>query len=517
MRRFCLSVLAISIQGFTRCSIGLALIVLAALNSTSMAQDPAAGIQPYSTQIQGTIDSIDLATGSIFFRIPIRSKIGKLPVEFSLEAQSRAFIFKGGVGVDTWLCCSGPALDFTYRIQKGGISGLIGKRVRWSSNQIGPCNGHNSDIESYNFLIQDAEGTVHTIDGIDIDQWGCLPTSGGGGTTDGSGYGLDVIGNGTSPLSLTVSDRAGNQGTASGTTGVMITSTSDPDNFKITDNGSAIIDTLGTTFLSYSFGSSGAPDTYSWTDATPMTRSATVSYSPATLQTKFGCPNIVDISAKSTYLPTSISLPNGDSYTIAYEPTPVVNNGNVTGRISQITFSSGGYVAFSYTGGNYGIDCNSSVVPILTRTLYDKTSNTTTTHTYVHSTAGNTVVVTDYYPNAYGNPNNNRTVYAFMGEFVTQVSEYQGSSTNPSRQTTTCYNAIFTNCAAPAFVTPPIKQVDTYIQVGTTLPRLVENQYDSDGNVTQQLTYDWGAGTPPLASKLLSNTYSPSLDYSRSL
>jgi RHS repeat-associated protein len=455
---------------------------------------------PYSTQVQGKIDSIDMATGSVFIKIPVRSKIGKMPLEFSLLAQSRAYIYLGGVGIDGWWCCSGPSLNFTYS-GKIGLSGLIGTRIFWTVTQIAQCNGHN-DFEFTNFFITDPLGATHSFgDSIDIDMWGCLAGSSSGIATDGSGYVLDATG-GSPYNTYTVWDRAGNHGTVTGTKGVKITSFSDPDGSTITDTGSAITDTLGATFLSYAFGSSGTPDTYSWHDITPTTRSVSVSYTQKTLQTNFLCPGIVDIPAASTYLPTGISLPNGDSYTIAYEQTPG-HSGNVTGRISQITFSSGGYVAFTYTGGNNGINCNNSVVPTLTRTLYDKTSNTTTIHTYINS-AG---TVTDYYPYAYGNSNNNQTVYKFSGEFAVQVSEYSGSTTL-ARQTTACFNRNFTNCST-ATVVPPITQIDTYTQVGTTQPRLTENQYDSYGNVTQQLSYDWGAGTPPLATKLLSSTSVP--------
>src|SRR5579863_1119157 len=52
--------------------------------------DLAAGIQPFSTQVGGPYDSIDLATSNIALNIPLRSKAGKIPFTFSLTGNSHA-------------------------------------------------------------------------------------------------------------------------------------------------------------------------------------------------------------------------------------------------------------------------------------------------------------------------------------------------------------------------------------------------------------------------------------------
>ena len=53
--------------------------------------DPAAGILPFSTHVGGPIDSVDLATGSILFKIPVRSKVGAIPFNYPIEGNNHAY------------------------------------------------------------------------------------------------------------------------------------------------------------------------------------------------------------------------------------------------------------------------------------------------------------------------------------------------------------------------------------------------------------------------------------------
>lgn len=112
MRRSRLSVVAGSLQSSNSRNGSLICVLLAALTCVAVAQDPNAGIMPYSTQAQGKIDFIDLATGSVFIKIPVRSKIREIPLDVSLFAQSRAYIYLGGVTVDGWFCCTINKLVF---------------------------------------------------------------------------------------------------------------------------------------------------------------------------------------------------------------------------------------------------------------------------------------------------------------------------------------------------------------------------------------------------------------------
>jgi len=151
-------------------------------------------------------------------------------------------------------------------------------------------------------------------------------------------------------------------------------------------------------------------DAFAWTDAAGNPQSYTVTYSPETLQTDFGCDVPGDIGLGLAYLPTSIAAPDG-TYSINYESQI---SGTVTGRISSITFPSGASIAYTYTGGNNGLTCQQQtsesttlynvMVPVLKRTLTDTTG---TAHSWRYDTtqATNETVVTD--------PSRNDTVYSF--------------------------------------------------------------------------------------------------------
>ncbi len=57
------------------------------------------GIQPFSTQASGPYSNVDLSTTNILFSIPIRSKIGAVPFQYSLVANSdphAGFAVNGG-------------------------------------------------------------------------------------------------------------------------------------------------------------------------------------------------------------------------------------------------------------------------------------------------------------------------------------------------------------------------------------------------------------------------------------
>ena len=64
--------------------LSLGVFLLIAFVGTVWSQDPQAGIMQFSTQVGGASESVDLASDSVFVKIPVRSKVGKIPFEFSL-------------------------------------------------------------------------------------------------------------------------------------------------------------------------------------------------------------------------------------------------------------------------------------------------------------------------------------------------------------------------------------------------------------------------------------------------
>ena len=69
----------------------IAFCIFTSFLAVATAQDPSAGIQPFSTQVGGQIDSIDLATSNIYLAIPIRQKNGKIPFSYELVGNFHAY------------------------------------------------------------------------------------------------------------------------------------------------------------------------------------------------------------------------------------------------------------------------------------------------------------------------------------------------------------------------------------------------------------------------------------------
>ncbi len=227
-------------------------------------------------------------------------------------------------------------------------------------------------------------------------------------------------------------------------------------------------------------------------------------YSSFHLKTNYGCN---DYDFTDQLFPTSIvESPTGQQYTITYEPTPGYP-GDVTSRVQQITFPSGGFIKYTYSGGTNGFDCSTSngVIPTLTKTVGDGNGNTSA-WTYVsgynssHISPFN-VTATD--------PAGNDTFYTFAGEFQLASQIYQGavSPSNLVSSTVTCYNGHFSNCSSVISAlqineTSVIQQdVFTY-PGGSSSASVQETKYNTAGAVTEVRQYDWGVATsyPPTSA-----------------
>jgi RHS repeat-associated protein len=248
----------------------------------------------------------------------------------------------------------------------------------------------------------------------------------------------------------------------------------------------------------YAYPHGSSPDTYVYTDVNSNPQTIQVNYSSYYVQTNFGC-SFKDLSNPSTYLPSSINVPDEGTYTITYESTPG-HTGDVTGRIAKITLPSGGFVAYQYSGGsnNAGFDCYNRV-PTLKRTVSDNNGNTDT-WTYAWSTSYAGVTVTDQLQN--------QTVYTFgvngsggfgPNEGYNQLSAnyYQGSATGtPLKTVITCYNGTAYPCTS--WTQQPLTQItqtDVYTSYNGNAPNQVETKFDTYGNVTEVTTHDFGPST----------------------
>jgi YD repeat-containing protein len=520
------------------CRIVAFALTILLLGIASAQNDPAAGIQMFSTNDFG----IDLATGNIHLEVPLRSKAG---MSLSLASNFRAFKYTDipgngltHIGIDSGLMPPFHIQEVTPNVSAAGGLGLLGATAS-ESLAVLPCGGVLKNTQEH-FGILDPMGVSHPTN---LTLWasagdGACATTGAGTATDGSGYTVSV---GTGGVAIY--DRSGNEVTASADGLSQLTT---PDGVKMGFTTSYVnsennlqqrtltyTDALGGStfpFLTGTYNGGGTStgvtygnDTYTFTAPDGKTEeSYTVNYTQVTLRTNFQC-SVGDVGPGTSYLITSIDIPGGESYQFTYEPTPGFP-GDVTGRIQTITYPYGGSVSYFYSqngdsNGMNGFDCSSTVVPKLTVTLNDNNGNSNS-WTYVNNNTSQflapnfSVTKTD--------PGENQTVYQFAGEFQTEKITFQGGCSGFSgcngggtkvQDVTTCYNANLNNglagCQVPSssnLPTIPVTQTDVYTSAGTTTQSLVETTYDTYGNITKIAKYDWGATIPPSGSPLSATT-----------
>lgn len=240
-------------------------LVFAAIAQAAHAQ----GIQPFSTQAPGPSTSVDLATGNILISIPIRSKMGAIPFQYSLIGNSSPLTGTGLSGRPT------------------GPTGLLGAVVIQGTPTITRCSSTGFQYIYNNWKIGDSTGATHTmapgtLNIILVTPTGCgtpVPQSITATTQDGSGYTLSVSTNGVSITGETIFDQSGN-------TYPILTSDSmtDPDGNSIsapetivppTSSVYTYTDTLGQVALVATKQdpvSTSTPDTYVCLAKTPSDR-----------------------------------------------------------------------------------------------------------------------------------------------------------------------------------------------------------------------------------------------------
>src|SRR5713101_1580515 len=312
----------------------------------------AQGIQPFSTQAPGPFSTVDLATSNVLISIPIRTKIGVIPFQYSLIANSspQTGMAQSGLG--------GSLL---------GAGALLTAQVGPFTTQRIPCAGqYASEYENWTYV--DATGAAHRFPRSLYIIWGLSNTSCDtigpktAQATDGSGYTLTVTvaQNGLS-YSTQLWDKSGN------TKPEYTNAVSDPDGNSISSSWVAVgntgiaytyKDTLGQTALTATtYNPPSTPSTYVYTNKSGGNQTYTVAYTSMHWKTVFSGKYCGDYDVPESLFPTTITeTPSGQQYTLAYEPTPGYPTGYTTGRIQQIAFPSGGYIQYTYSGGSYGLN-----------------------------------------------------------------------------------------------------------------------------------------------------------------
>jgi hypothetical protein len=190
-----------------------------------------------------------------------------------------------------------------------------------------------------------------------------------------------------------------------------------------------------------------------------------VHYTNYTLQTAFGCSGLSEYSQANFPLATSITLPDGNSYYMAYETTPGFGSTYKTGRLASIQLPTGGIIYYSYTGSNNGINCADGSTIGFTKQTPD-TAGTQWTYSRSITSYGSQTTVTS------PSPDINVTIINFDTaghELQRQIK--QGSSTL-LKTMITCYNGTaIANCPTQGPGTAAISVDGSTLLIDTPQPK----------------------------------------------
>jgi RHS repeat-associated protein len=456
------------------------------------------GFPPFSTQNGGPFDFIDPATDVVNVSIPIRHKTGKIPFDYSLVSSTSDYVINFNGNLYQW-------------ISSTSFRGVSNMDVRLSYT-TGNCTGHPAP-KYFNFKVIDAYGTAHPlVPAITLSPaTSCSYYQKSAFTSnDDSGYYAYIDVTSETPV-YTLMDRSGN-------------SYSMPDSFggmKMTDpNGVTMIkavtsqppytnftttytDSLGQVALIANTTSGGpTPWTYQYFDASGTTKqSYTLTFgSNQKAATNFQCSingqGIIEMPPTPVYLPISLSVPGGGSYSFAYEPT-YQDPPYTTERLAQITLPTGGYTTYTYggtanDGSNHGINCTDEVtVPTVTRTVVDTTAvggSGSGVWTYKNPAGINTTNLSETVGVTL--PDNTTETYQFSNLFKTS------KTTGSSILEIVCYNGTaLANCRVPPSgfgVTYPINEMTTYTSLDSSSNKETDIFFESHGLPTEIDRYDFG-------------------------
>lgn len=455
--------------------------------ATVRAQGPATGFPPYSSIESGVADATNRYNLNTSISIPIVSSQGRgTTMQFSVAYNSALWKISGGA----WVSVTDLSANPTWGWNKAAVAGMLTETSTSTHCEIFP----QKIVYYYNLISNvryfDADGTGHYFPTVSYDDNPCTGDREGtdsGYANDGSGYfmtgGADVYTpSGTYIIpGIEIMDTNGNQ----------ITST--------VVNGSEIDwkDSAGHNALKVV--SSSGNVQYQTLDPTGVYRTTTLALTSYNIKTNFGCSGITEYTGTAS-LPSSITLPNGLSYSITYEGTPS-HSGYYTGRISQITLPNGGYIQYQYNSPNDGINCTDGSVMNLTRTQNDGT--TSSAWTFSRAQNGSNWVTTITAPLLPYDTAANQSVYTFNSSGQeTAAKFYQGSSTAGTLLRT--INTAWASNGSPARKTT-ILDDNSQSEVETT--------YDSNGNLQVMKEHDYGSGAPGSILRTTNYTYLTSSAY----
>ncbi len=474
----------------------LALIIIAQISGAQ--NDPAAGFPPFGSFQNGGFDSINRQNLNTNFAFPIVSVPGRgLNFNFSLVYDSVLWKKSGsswapvadGSGVPTWGwkrdLPSGRVINFSQ----------TWTCVYW----LEPDHIQMEDysVLSYGFAYIDPTGTSHPFDFYfysDATECGYSPLAPSpleGDALDNSGVhykdGLITIPSGTEFTGSQMKDASGNYSSY-----VYVSSTE--FHWK---------DSLGRIVLKVKKVSNSTWE-YRRLDTSGTYQLYTMTNTSFNIKTNFACSGVSEYTLNAVYLPTTIALPNGRSYTIEYEDTPN-NTGYKTGRIKKVTLPTGGSYEYVYptgSGDHNGINCSDGTIVRLTRKINEGSNQSVWDYTRTQSGSDWKTKITPPVLSYNSASNESTSTFNSSGR-LTVEKFYQGTEATGTLLRT--INTSWAGNGTPSSSTLILEDNSTQTKTDTT--------FDGYGNLTQKIEYAWGSGTPGSALRTTQITYLSSSNY----
>jgi RHS repeat-associated protein len=469
------------------------ILLLAVLLTSAygLGQDTGVGAPPFGSFTTGTAyDVINNQNLNVQFTVPITSSTGRGSGAFTFSEINNSQIWHPvASGASTsWT----PTLDSNGNPTWGWQTAIPTGNLSSQWVQIGTCFGGILPLfHIYNFIFIDPSGTPHPFPTVDLTDT-CVnnqvvrqPTAPGNSSAgyagDASGFYVDS-----------------NATTATGTPAVI-----GPGGYQYfyglwaKDPNGNLISNVGNSTTGTWVNSNGQTAATVTTGATAIGFSTpggttTVNLQNIAVQTNFGCAGIAEYSGTAA-VPVSIVLPNGKSFSFAYESTPGTPS-KFTGRLSVVTLPSGGTYSYTYTGPNDGINCANGTTMGLTRNVNDGTN--TLVWKFVRSGSSTTLTAPKLSYDAAGND----VVFIFdaNGREISRKT-YQGSSSGGSPVLLRTTNTTWAANGTPATSVNILEDGATQSETDTT--------YNSNGFLQTISSYDFGNGAHGPLLKTISLTY----------
>jgi len=304
----------------------------------------ATGTMPFNSYGGGPFDVVNLGNLNVHFAVPVFHKAGRgLPFNYDLSYDSSVWTPVVVNSVLTWQ----PAQNWGWTIPWTGTTGYVTYQVIG-----GNCGGPppTGGWQSYvNWQYVDRSGAVHGFPGSWYFSGGSCGTNSNSSFTSpaSDNSGLTLFAGSCSGGGICVQEANGKRYyppvNPTNTTQVQTTQGDDNGNqITLNPTNGQITDTLGQVALTIA-GTNPMTFAYTPPSGTPVNYGMT--YGIFNVKTHFGC-SVADTTINNVSLVTSISLPDGTSYSFTYETTQGFSTYK-TGRLASVKLPTGGTITYS--------------------------------------------------------------------------------------------------------------------------------------------------------------------------